>query len=129
MAVIAAGHPVVAAKVVEAVAVGMGGDRREDQESSEAERAEPNCGHGRSPRRGCRYFPHSTATMNPRALAAMYTGGRVEVEVDPPVADPVRVQPRDYDADGVAERTTIGRMFESFERDVEEFEALKVCVG
>ncbi len=31
--------------------------------------------------------------------------------------------------DGVAERTTVGKMFDSFERDLEDFEALKVCVG
>ncbi len=31
--------------------------------------------------------------------------------------------------DGIAERMTARQMFVSFERDLEDFEALKVCVG
>ena len=31
--------------------------------------------------------------------------------------------------DGIAERMTVAEMFDSFERDLEDLEALKVCVG
>ena len=31
--------------------------------------------------------------------------------------------------DGTAKRMSIGEMFDSFERDLDNFEALKVCVG
>ncbi len=69
MAMVAAGLAiVVAAQVVEAPAVGVGSDRREDQQDGE--------------RGGGHYYWHSTDTVNRRALAAMSTGGMVKVEVD-----------------------------------------------
>ena len=36
---------------------------------------------------------------------------------------------RDCITSAIAERITVGKMFNSFERDLEDFEALKVCVG
>ena len=33
------------------------------------------------------------------------------------------------ETDGIAERMTAREMFDSFERDLDDFEALKICVG